>query len=74
MHHELAHHVCHPKINTAFLDRHTLYSSDKIEIEAHTFAIELIFANKEIVTFEDIEKYGIPKQLALLKSLTDKNF
>lgn len=67
--HELGHHVLHLGSNTSFLNRHTFFSTSKIEVEAHTFSIELIFANKKIVTYDDIEEYGIPKQLALLKSL-----
>ncbi|MET3507077.1 ImmA/IrrE family metallo-endopeptidase [Halalkalibacter oceani] len=67
--HELGHAILHPDSNTPFLDKHTLFSTERIEIEAHTFAIELIFTNKKIVTFQDAKSYGIPYQLALLKSL-----
>jgi Zn-dependent peptidase ImmA (M78 family) len=46
-------------------------STDRIEVEANTFAMELLFRNSEdLVTLtEGIEEYGIPKQLALLKRL-----
>ncbi len=70
--HELAHHVLHPDENTSFLKKHTFYSTDRIEIEAHKFALELITANAGYMTKENVEEYGIPPQLALVQSL--KNF
>ena len=65
--HELGHHVLQPELNTPFLTHSTFFSTDVFEIEAHTFALELLFADKEIITDQDLEVYGIPKQLALLK-------
>jgi Zn-dependent peptidase ImmA (M78 family) len=68
--HELGHAVCHPDSNTPFLKKHTFFSTDRIEVEANTFAMELLFRNDTEVTLtEAIEEYGIPKQLALLKCL-----
>lgn len=49
--HELGHALLHPKSNTAFLKSNTLLSVDKLEIEADTFAIELL------VTDDIIEEY-----------------
>ncbi|CEG28121.1 ImmA/IrrE family metallo-endopeptidase [Bacillus sp. B-jedd] len=69
--HELGHAILHPEANTPFLKKNTFFSTDQIEIEANTFAIELLFSNDSMdgVTInEAIEDYGIPKQLALLKS------
>ncbi|MDQ0269980.1 ImmA/IrrE family metallo-endopeptidase [Cytobacillus purgationiresistens] len=65
--HEIGHHVLHKDINTPFLSEFTLFSTIKIEIEAHTFALEFLFFNKEVITEEDLEMYGVPKQLALLR-------
>ncbi|NRG43263.1 ImmA/IrrE family metallo-endopeptidase [Bacillus sp. CRN 9] len=65
--HEIGHHVLHKDINTPFLNKNTLFSTNKIEIEAHTFALEFLFFNKEIISEEDLDMYGVPKQLALLK-------
>jgi Zn-dependent peptidase ImmA (M78 family) len=70
--HELGHAICHPDSNTPFLKKHTFLSTDRIEIEANTFAMELLFSSvqeESITLTEAIEEYGIPKQLALLKSL-----
>ena len=62
--HELGHAVLHPNENTAFLKANTLYSTEKIEVEANTFAIELLFnGNNSITIKEAIEEYGAPKQL-----------
>src|SRR5690625_5031432 len=36
--HELAHATQHPRENTPFMRRHTLFSTSKIEVEANTFA------------------------------------
>ncbi|QOY37085.1 ImmA/IrrE family metallo-endopeptidase [Anaerobacillus isosaccharinicus] len=68
--HELGHAILHPDENTPFLKKHTLFSTSKIETEANNFALELIFSKNDCITIEDaINKYGVPKQLALLKSL-----
>ncbi|MDQ0254890.1 Zn-dependent peptidase ImmA (M78 family) [Evansella vedderi] len=68
--HELGHAVLHPDVNTPFLKKHTLFSTDRIEVEANTFAVKLLFHNgiEESVTInEAVEEYGVPKRL--LKSL-----
>lgn len=71
--HELGHAVFHPNDNTAFLKKNTFFSSDIKEIEANTFAVNLLFHeqffdDKAISIQEAIEEYGVPKQLAILKS------
>lgn len=71
--HELGHFVLDPNANTPFLKKHTLFSTDKIEVRANTFAMELLFANgdteRAISIYDVLEEYGLPKQLALLRSL-----
>ncbi|MFA1819043.1 ImmA/IrrE family metallo-endopeptidase [Virgibacillus oceani] len=64
--HELGHAILHPDANTPFLKSYTYYSTDKMEQEANTFAMELLFlqGGDEIVTVnEAVEHYGIPEQL-----------
>lgn len=64
--HELGHAVLHPNENTAFLKANTLYSTDRIEIEANTFAIHLLSKQAENITIhEATEQYGIPEQLII---------
>lgn len=40
--HELGHALLHRNINTPFLSKNTLFSIDKIERQANTFAVELL--------------------------------
>ena len=64
--HELGHVVLHPDINTAFLKANTLYSTDKIELEANEFMLELLFnygGDQSITAHEATEHYGIPEQM-----------
>ncbi|MBT2615293.1 MULTISPECIES: ImmA/IrrE family metallo-endopeptidase [unclassified Bacillus (in: firmicutes)] len=67
--HELAHALLHPNANTPFLKKNTLFSTDKIELEANLFAIRLLFSDhyfNEQISFEDaVDLYGIPKKFIL---------
>jgi Zn-dependent peptidase ImmA (M78 family) len=40
--HELGHAFLHQKANTPFLRKNTFFSDEKIEMEANTFAVELL--------------------------------
>lgn len=46
--HELAHAILHRKVNTIFLDKHTYFVTDKLEIEANIFAAELLISDDNI--------------------------
>lgn len=78
--HELGHAVQHPDTNTSFLKTRTLFSTDRLEIEANTFAIELLLPdelfinqNESCFTVDDaIYENGIPEELLYLKYLDDK--
>lgn len=71
--HKLGHAILHPKINTPFLRNNTLFSVDKIERQANTFAVELLLPDKLLQEHEDINFYslakchGIPDGLETLK-------
>jgi Zn-dependent peptidase ImmA (M78 family) len=75
--HELGHAVLHPKVNTPFLRAKTLFSVDKIEVEANTFAVELLLPDSLFNNYlqmhfslEQIAKMcDIPKDVANLKKL-----
>jgi len=78
--HELGHAVQHPDTNTSFLKKNTLFSTDKLEIEANTFAVELLLPD-ELFKYQDescfaiyeaIREKGIPEELLTLKSLEGK--
>ncbi|PER31208.1 hypothetical protein CN490_11395 [Bacillus cereus] len=74
--HELGHALLHPKANTPFLRNKTFFSVDRLEIEANTFAVELLLPNEMIFEYQDTnlsiqeiaEIYGIPESFARLKS------
>lgn len=47
--HELGHAVLHPNASTPFLRSKTMISVDKMEIEANTFAVNLLIPDKTIL-------------------------
>ncbi|WP_121639662.1 ImmA/IrrE family metallo-endopeptidase [Virgibacillus sp. Bac330] len=73
--HELGHSQLHPRLNTPFLRNKTLYSLDKIEREANTFAVEMLmhetdllqFQNQTLTLYEAAKIYGIPQEIIHLK-------
>lgn len=71
--HELGHAVLHPNSNTPFLRNQTLFSIDKLEIEANKFAVELLISDEDIaemkhLTIEQMATYfGVHKQLIKLR-------
>ncbi|WP_242276976.1 ImmA/IrrE family metallo-endopeptidase [Bacillus cereus group sp. BfR-BA-01446] len=74
--HELGHALLHPKANTPFLRNKTFFSVDRLEVEANTFAVELLLPDEMISEYQDTnlsiqeiaEIYGIPESFASLKS------
>ncbi|OIJ22033.1 hypothetical protein BKP45_04975 [Anaerobacillus alkalidiazotrophicus] len=74
--HELGHAILHPRANTPFLKKNTFYSIDKIEVEANTFAVELLLPDYEIDNFRDTNMtikevagiYGVPGEVCELKT------
>ncbi|MEN2465943.1 ImmA/IrrE family metallo-endopeptidase [Ornithinibacillus sp. JPR2-1] len=68
--HELGHAVLHPRSNTPFLRKNTLFSIDKIEVEANTFAVEMLIPDEvlEGKSIYDLAKlHGVPSEVAHLK-------
>lgn len=76
--HELGHAVLHPRSNTPFLRANTLFSVEKLELEANTFAVELLLPDDVIdqyqgtgLTIYDVaEIHSIPKELVYLKKFS----
>ncbi|MED3396032.1 ImmA/IrrE family metallo-endopeptidase [Bacillus wiedmannii] len=74
--HELGHALLHPRANTPFLRNQTFFSVDRLEIEANTFAVELLLTDAAIDTYKDTtlsireiaEIHGIPNGFARLKT------
>lgn len=71
--HELGHAVLHKGVPTPFLKRHTLFSVEKIERQANTFAVELLMPDSLLKEYEgfpvkDIAYMaGIPEGMEMLK-------
>ena len=71
--HELGHSICHATLNTHWLKKNTLVSTDRIEREASTFAVELLLPDDLVRehpehNLETLSKIaGIPKSLIGLK-------
>lgn len=61
--HELGHAVMHPNASTPFLRSKTFLSVDKLEIEANTFAVNLLIPNE---TITENRKYTIEQLSRLL--------
>lgn len=68
--HELAHAVLHPKLNTPFLKRATLFSIDKLERQANCFALDVLYDDYDLMPFLERGIYdaaaymGVPIPLA----------
>lgn len=73
--HELGHSQIHPRLNTPFLRKNTLMSTNKIENEANRFAVELLLSDDQLNSYRDTDlsleeiaaEFGIPKEVARLK-------
>lgn len=77
--HELGHSQLHPRVNTPFLRSNTLYSVNKIEVEANAFAVELLMPDEFVneyrnrndnMTIKEVSQvYGIPEEVCHLKKI-----
>jgi len=65
--HELGHAILHPRSNTPFLRKNTLFSIDKIEVEANEFATQLLLYDKKFEDYETkfdiLRENGIPYEM-----------
>lgn len=68
--HELGHALLHPNINTPFLKASTLFSVDRLEVQANRFAVDLLYSDEELQPFlersvsEAAAYMGVPHLLA----------
>ena len=66
--HELGHMLLHKKANALFMDTHTFFNTEKYEVEANTFAAELLIPDELI-----FEHPGMPsEQLARLAGYNER--
>jgi Zn-dependent peptidase ImmA (M78 family) len=74
--HELGHAILHPRVSTPFLRANTLFSVEKLELEANAFAVELLlpddiitqYQNTELTIYDVAEIHSVPRQLVYLKN------
>lgn len=72
--HELGHAILHPRQNCFFIKQYTLFSIDRMEIEANKFASELLIDEVDIcpdwTTDEISTALNVPKQLVEYKFMS----
>ena len=74
--HELGHSICHTNMNTQWLKENTLVSTDRIEREASTFAVELLLPDALVREYPEHSlehlcgMVGIPLDLCSLKKFS----
>ncbi len=59
--HELGHALQHTRTSTPFLRRKTLFSVDKIEMEANKFAVELLMPDDLLLEYRHLSIYDLAK-------------
>lgn len=69
--HELGHAILHPDASTPFLRSKTLLSVDKMEIEANTFAVELLIPNELIEENNNLTSEQLSRLLGYEQSLIE---
>ncbi|MFJ7841631.1 ImmA/IrrE family metallo-endopeptidase [Lysinibacillus sphaericus] len=72
--HELGHALLHPRLNTPFMRKNTLFSIDKVEREANLFAANLLIPDEnlfdsyiQMTIFDIASLYSVPVELVELK-------
>ncbi len=71
--HELGHLFLHKKANHIYMDTKTNFNTDKFEIEANKFAIELLISDEELLEYREFNirqlsrLFGYSEQLIRLK-------
>lgn len=67
--HELGHAVCHENLNTQWLKANTLFSTDRIEREASSFAVELLLPDSMVMEYAGESAYSIAKMTGIPSGL-----
>lgn len=76
--HELGHSILHADLNVPKLTRYTMFSRDKFEIQANTFAVELLLPDGFLREYADCSIYqlaasvGVPKEFIELKQCASR--
>lgn len=71
--HELGHSILHANLNVPKLTKYTMFSRDKFEMQANTFAVELLLPDELLREYEGYSiyhlaaSYGVPQEFVDLK-------
>lgn len=69
--HELGHMLMHKKTNALYMDSHTLFNTDKFEIEANTFAAELLIPDELILEYPNMTSDQIARIAGYSEKIMD---
>lgn len=78
--HELGHSILHADLNVPKLTRYTMFSRDKFERQANTFAVELLLPDDLLREYEGYSiyhlaaSYGVPQEFVELKRYGNKRY
>ena len=69
--HELGHMLMHKKANCLYMDTHTNFNTNKYELEANKFAMELLLPDAELHQYQDLTLDQLSRMLGYSKSLIE---
>ena len=69
--HELGHMLLHKKANALFMDTHTFFNTEKFEIEANTFAANLLISDDIIIENSNMTTEQLSRLVGYEKALIE---
>jgi len=69
--HELGHSILHADLNVPKLTRYTMFSRDKFERQANTFAVELLLPDELLREHEDCSIYQLAASFCIPQEFVD---
>lgn len=72
--HELGHMHLHKKYNAVFMDTHTGFVTNKFEMEAYSFAIELLLPDDILIEYKEYTPEQISRILGYNQKLIELKF
>lgn len=69
--HELGHMLMHKKTNCIYMDTHTNFNTNKYELEANKFAMELLLPDAELQQYSDLTIDQLSRLLGYSRKLIE---
>lgn len=69
--HELGHMLMHKKANCLYMDTHTNFNTNKYELEANKFAMELLLPDVELYQYPDLTLDQLSRMFGYSKKLIE---